>query len=169
MNTYEFNQSKIFYLGKEEDTAKLKRKLAFWQFKSQSIVFTNGCFDILHLGHIDYLSKAADMGNVLIVGINSDSSVKKIKGANRPINKENDRAQILASLNFIKAVVLFDDETPYELIKTINPDILVKGSDYSVEKIVGYDIVKAKGGEVKTFDFLEGYSTSSLIKKIKSF
>jgi rfaE bifunctional protein nucleotidyltransferase chain/domain len=168
MNTYEFNKSKIFYFGKEEDTAKLKRKLAFWQFKSQSIVFTNGCFDILHLGHIDYLSKAADMGNVLIVGLNSDSSVKKIKGANRPINKENDRALILASLNFIKAVVIFEEETPYELIKTVKPDILVKGSDYDADTIVGNDIVKTKGGEIATIEFLEGYSTSSLIDKIKS-
>jgi len=168
MNTYEFNQSKIFYLGKEEDTAKLKRKLAFWQFKNQSIVFTNGCFDILHLGHIDYLSKAADMGNILVVGLNSDSSVKKIKGNNRPINKENDRALVLASLGFIKAVVIFEEETPYELIKTVSPDILVKGSDYDIDKIIGHDIVKAKGGEIKTIDFLEGYSTSSLINKIKS-
>jgi len=169
MNTYEFSQSKIFHFGKEEDVMKLKHKLAFWQFKSQSIVFTNGCFDILHLGHIDYLSKAADKGNILIVGLNSDSSVKKIKESNRPINNEKDRAMILASLSFVKAIVLFEEETPYELIKTINPDVLVKGSDYDVENIVGFDIVKAKGGEITTIDFLEGYSTSSLINKIKSF
>ena len=168
MNTYEFSQSKIFHFAKEEDVVSLKRKLAFWKFKSQSIVFTNGCFDILHLGHIDYLSKAADLGNVLIVGLNSDSSVKQIKGSNRPLNKENDRAILLASLGFIKSVVIFEEETPYELIKTVSPDILVKGSDYDIDKIIGHDIVKANGGEIKTIDFLEGYSTSFLINKIKS-
>jgi rfaE bifunctional protein nucleotidyltransferase chain/domain len=168
MNTSEFIHSKIFRFAKEEDLTALKRKLAFWQFKSKPVVFTNGCFDILHHGHIDYLSKAADLGDILIVGLNSDSSVKKLKGDKRPVNNENDRAMILASLNFIKAVVLFEEETPYELIKAINPDILVKGSDYAVEKIVGYDIVKAHGGEIKTIDFLEGYSTSDLITKIKT-
>jgi rfaE bifunctional protein nucleotidyltransferase chain/domain len=168
MNTYEFSQSKIFHFAKEEDVISLKRKLAFWRFKNQSIIFSNGCFDILHLGHIDYLSKAADLGNVLIVGLNSDSSVKKIKGVNRPLNKETDRAILLASLGFIKAVVIFEEETPYELIKAVSPDVLVKGSDYDIDKIIGHDIVKTNGGEIKTIDFLEGYSTSSLIKKIKS-
>ncbi len=169
MNTYELCRSKIFHFGKkDEDLMNLNRKLAFWRFKNESVVFTNGCFDILHAGHIDYLSKAADMGNVLIVGLNSDSSVKKLKGNNRPINRENDRAILLASLGFIKAVVIFEEETPYELIKTVSPDILVKGSDYDIDKIIGHDIVKAYGGEIKTIDFLEGYSTSSFIEKIKS-
>lgn len=168
MKQLEFIHSKIFNFNIEEDKLKFLRKIAFWNFRSYKIVFTNGCFDILHPGHLDYLSRAADMGNVLIVGLNSDSSVKKIKGSSRPINNENDRALILASLSFIKAVVLFEEETPYELIKATNPDILIKGSDYNIDKIIGYDIVKAKGGEIITIDFVEGYSTSSLIEKIKS-
>ncbi|MGD0709736.1 MAG: D-glycero-beta-D-manno-heptose 1-phosphate adenylyltransferase [Bacteroidales bacterium] len=168
MKQLEFIHSKIFNFNIEEDKLKFLRKIAFWNFRSYKIVFTNGCFDILHPGHLDYLSRAADMGNVLIVGLNSDSSVKKIKGSSRPINNENDRALILASLSFIKAVVLFEEETPYELIKATNPDILIKGSDYNIDKIIGYDIVKAKGGEIITIDFVEGYSTSLLIEKIKS-
>jgi len=168
MNTYEFSQLKIFHFGKEEDVAKLRRSLAFWKFRDLKLVFTNGCFDILHLGHIDYLSRAADLGKILIVGLNTDASVKRIKGNNRPVNNEHARAITLASLRFVHAVVLFDEDTPYELIKTIRPDILVKGSDYEPEKIIGYDIVKEKGGEIVTIDFLEGYSTTSVIEKIKS-
>lgn len=167
MNTNEFSQSKIFRFSKEEDILNLKRKLAFWKFKDLSVVFTNGCFDILHLGHIDYLSKTADQGNILIVGLNTDRSVKKIKGKKRPINNEASRAAVLASLFFIDAVVLFDEETPYNIIKTISPDILVKGSDYKAEEIVGCDIVKSYGGKTVTIDFLDGYSTSSLIEKMK--
>lgn len=168
MNTYEFSQSKIFHFGKEEDMLNLNRKIAFWRFKEMSLVFTNGCFDIIHLGHIDYLSKAADLGNIFIVGLNTDVSTKKIKGDKRPIINETSRAAVIASLFFVDAVVLFDEETPCDLIKTISPDILVKGSDYKTEEIVGYDIVKAKGGKTVTADFLDGYSTSSLIEKIKS-
>lgn len=168
MNTYEFSQSKIFHFGKEEDMLNLNRKIAFWRFKEMSLVFTNGCFDIIHLGHIDYLSKAADFGNIFIVGLNTDVSTKKIKGDKRPIINETSRAAVIASLFFVDAVVLFDEETPCDLIKTISPDILVKGSDYKTEEIVGYDIVKAKGGKTVTADFLDGYSTSSLIEKIKS-
>lgn len=169
MNTCEFSQSKIFHSGKEEDLVNLKRKLAYWHFKEMPVVFTNGCFDIIHLGHIDYLSKAADLGKILIVGLNTDASTKKIKGDQRPVISETSRAAVLASLFFVDAVVLFDEETPYELIKTISPDILVKGSDYKTEEIVGHDIVKSKGGKTATIDFLEGYSTSSIIEKIKSF
>ncbi|MFH0866974.1 MAG: D-glycero-beta-D-manno-heptose 1-phosphate adenylyltransferase [Bacteroidota bacterium] len=168
MNTYEFSQSKIFHFGKEEDLLNLKRKLAFWGFKGFSVVFTNGCFDILHLGHIDYLSKTADQGKILIVGLNTDLSVKKIKGEKRPLNNEATRAAVLASLFFVDAVVLFDEDTPYNLIKTISPDVLVKGSDYKAEEIVGYDIVASYGGKTVTIDFLDGYSTTSLIEKIKS-
>jgi D-glycero-beta-D-manno-heptose 1-phosphate adenylyltransferase len=169
MNTFEHIQSKIFYFNKEEDLANFKRMLAFWKFRGFDLVFTNGCFDILHLGHIDYLSKAADLGKILIVGLNTDASVKKIKGNKRPLYNENARASVLASLGFINAVVLFDEETPYELIKTVNPDILVKGSDYEPEKIIGFDIVNKKGGKIITLDFIEGYSTTLLIEKIKSF
>ena len=168
MKTNDFIQSKIFHFNKEDELANLSRLLAFWTFKEKKIVFTNGCFDILHLGHIDYLSKAADLGNILIIGLNSDISVKKIKGDKRPINKEVSRATILASLNFVKAVVLFDEETPYELIKFIRPKILVKGSDYKPENIIGSNIVKENNGEIITIDFLEGYSTSSIINNIKA-
>jgi D-glycero-beta-D-manno-heptose 1-phosphate adenylyltransferase len=168
MNTYDLSQSKIFHLGNAEEMTCLKRKLSFWKFRDFSVVFTNGCFDILHLGHIDYLSKTADQGNILIIGLNTDQSVKKIKGDGRPLNNEMSRASVLASLFFVDAVVLFDEETPYMLIDTVKPDILVKGSDYKPEEIIGYDIVKAKGGKIITVDFLAGYSTTSIIEKIRS-
>ena len=133
----------------------------------KKIVFTNGCFDILHPGHVDYLSQARDLGEFLILGLNTDNSVKRLnKAPNRPINNEQTRAMVLAGLASIDAIVLFDEETPYELIKLIKPDVLVKGDDYTVEKIVGYDVVKAQGGEVVTIPFLEGYSTTKLIQKI---
>lgn len=138
-----------------------------WKVLDNTIVFTNGCFDILHLGHIDYLSKAADKGDKLIIGLNTDASVKKLKGANRPITDEHSRAMLLASLFFVSAVVLFDEDTPYELIKTLKPDVLVKGSDYTVDTIVGSDLVLANGGKVETIEFLPGYSTSAIEKRIK--
>ena len=146
---------------------ELPEKLACWKFKEKNIVFTNGCFDIIHQGHIDYLSKARDLGDVLIVGLNTDASVKRLKGNHRPINDEQSRALILASFLFVDAVILFDEDTPYELIKTVQPDILVKGSDYKAEDIVGYDVVSAKGGVVKTLDFLPGFSASGIEQKIK--
>ena len=163
MKNYSIIGEKI--LGVKE----LSAKLSLWRFKQKKIVFTNGCFDLLHLGHIDYLSKAKDCGDVLLVGINTDRSVKMLgKGSNRPITDENARATIIAALRFVDAVVLFDEETPYELIKTVQPDVLVKGSDYLAEDIVGYDVVKEKGGKVITIDFLPGYSTTGIIRKIKS-
>ncbi len=144
----------------------LDRMLAFWRFKGKKIVFSNGCFDILHLGHVNYLSKAADLGDVLIIGINTDASVHRLKGTTRPINDQQSRALLVASLNFVSAVTLFDEDTPYELIKKIQPDILVKGNDYQPEEIVGYDVVKAKGGEVITIPLVEGYSTTAIEQKI---
>lgn len=167
MGTNDLIQSKIYHFSKEADKTNFSRILSFWAFREKKTVFTNGCFDILHLGHIDYLSKAADLGDILIIGLNTDFSVKKIKGDKRPVNKEISRAAVLASLNFVSAVVLFDEETPYDLIKFIRPNILVKGSDYKPENIVGSDIVKENGGEIITIDFLEGYSTSSIIENIK--
>ncbi|MFC2121393.1 D-glycero-beta-D-manno-heptose 1-phosphate adenylyltransferase [Bacteroidota bacterium] len=137
-----------------------------WKKEKQKIVFSNGCFDIIHKGHIDYLAKAADLGNRLVLGLNTDNSVEKLKGRGRPVQDENSRSLILASLIFIDMVILFNEETPYQLIKTIQPHILVKGKDYSPESIVGYDIIKASGGEIITIDLVEGYSTSSIIKKI---
>jgi rfaE bifunctional protein nucleotidyltransferase chain/domain len=139
-----------------------------WQIEGKKVVFTNGCFDLLHRGHVDYLAKAADCGNKLIIGVNTDASVSTLKGPNRPIQDQQSRLQILASLQCVDAVILFDEQTPYNLIKTIEPDVLVKGSDYEPQKIVGYDVVKAKGGEVKTIDFIPGFSTSAIERKIKN-
>jgi len=151
-----------------ETQQALQSQLDLWRREKQRIVFTNGCFDILHRGHVDYLSKAADLGNKLIIGVNTDASVSKLKGPHRPIQDQESRMLILASLAFVDAVILFDEPTPYELIKLVQPDILVKGSDYQVENIVGYDIVQAKGGEIKTIDFIPGYSTSAIESKIKA-
>jgi rfaE bifunctional protein nucleotidyltransferase chain/domain len=145
----------------------LQKALNRWRFYERKIVFTNGCFDLLHYGHVDYLSKAKDLGDVLIVGLNTDSSVKRLKGKHRPLQNETSRAVILASLQFVDAVVLFDEDTPYNLISHIRPAVLVKGSDYKPEQIVGYDILQTYHGEVKTIDFVPGYSTSALEEKIK--
>ncbi|MGE5316961.1 MAG: D-glycero-beta-D-manno-heptose 1-phosphate adenylyltransferase [Chloroflexota bacterium] len=138
-----------------------------WNKSNSKIVFTNGCFDLVHRGHLDYLSKAADLGDILIIGLNTDSSVSKLKGSNRPIIDQESRAMLLASLFFVSAVVLFEEDTPYELIKAIQPDVLVKGADYAVEDIVGHDIVIAKGGKVETIEYLPGFSTSAIEKKIR--
>jgi D-glycero-beta-D-manno-heptose 1-phosphate adenylyltransferase len=147
----------------------LLRNLAIWRFQERKIVFTNGCFDILHLGHIDYLSKAADLGDILMIGVNTDASVSRIKGPQRPLQDQESRAMVLASLRFVDAVVFFDEDTPYELIRLVQPDVLTKGADYQPKDIVGYDIVMANGGEVITIDFLPGYSTSKIEKHIRSF
>ena len=143
------------------------KELKTWREKNKKIVFTNGCFDIIHPGHIDYLSQARDLGDILVLGLNTDQSVKRLnKGSNRPINDERTRAYVLAGLASVDLIVFFDEETPYNLIKLLQPNVLVKGNDYEVEKIIGFDILKENGGEVITIPFLEGYSTSSLIKKI---
>lgn len=143
------------------------KELKAWREKNKKIVFTNGCFDIIHPGHIDYLSQARDLGDILVLGLNTDQSVRRLnKGSNRPINDERTRAYVLAGLASVDLIVFFDEETPYNLIKLLQPNVLVKGKDYEVEKIIGYDILKENGGEVITIPFLEGYSTSSLIKKI---
>ena len=148
-----------------QDLAQLVKQ---WQHEGKKVVFTNGCFDLLHRGHVDYLAKAADCGNKLIIGVNTDASVSTLKGPNRPIQDQQSRLQILASLQCVDAVILFDEQTPYNLIKTIEPDVLVKGSDYEPKNIVGYDVVTAKGGEVKTIDFIPGFSTSDIERKIKN-
>jgi rfaE bifunctional protein nucleotidyltransferase chain/domain len=137
-----------------------------WREKNQKIVFTNGCFDLLHLGHIDYLAKSKDLGDKLIIGVNTDDSVRRLKGVYRPLQDENSRLHILAALEFVDAVILFNEDTPYELIKKIQPDVLVKGADYKIEDIVGYDIVTSRGGSVKTIEYLEGYSTTSIEQRI---
>lgn len=135
--------------------------------KKKKIVFTNGCFDILHRGHIEYLRDARMQGDVLIVGVNSDESVKKLKGPNRPINSEDDRAMVLTALENVDHVTIFDEETPYELIKLVIPDVLVKGGDWEVSEIVGNDIVLKNGGEVKSLQFVAGKSTTDIIEKIQ--
>ncbi|MEE3037423.1 MAG: D-glycero-beta-D-manno-heptose 1-phosphate adenylyltransferase [Bacteroidota bacterium] len=136
--------------------------------ENQTIVFTNGCFDLLHLGHIDYLTKASRLGSKLIVGLNSDKSVKELKGTSRPIQCEKSRASILAALECVDAVVLFDEQTPLEIIRKIKPDVLVKGADYAIHEIIGGELVLKNGGLVKTIPFLEGYSTSNIIDKIQN-
>ena len=132
------------------------------------VVFTNGCFDILHLGHIDYLAQAADLGTKMIVALNTDESVSRIKGPSRPITDQLSRSMVMASLEFVSAVTFFDEPTPYELIKMIQPDILVKGADYKAEDIVGFDIVTARGGSVETIPLVSGYSTSAIESRIRN-
>jgi len=144
----------------------LKREVRSWQQQGLKVVFTNGCFDILHVGHVRYLKEAKSCGDRLIVAINSDVSVKKIKGNKRPIMPQAERAEIIAALEFVDRVVIFDESTPLNLITFLQPDILVKGADWPAEKIVGRNIVLQKGGEVKTIPLTEGVSTSKIIEKI---
>lgn len=148
--------------------AEISRLSRQWKAEEENIVFTNGCFDLIHRGHIDYLAKAAALGTKLIIGLNTDSSVSRLKGESRPFQDERSRAMILAALFFVDRVVFFDTDTPYELIRDIRPDVLVKGNDYNPEDIVGYDIVTSYGGTVKTLDYLEGHSTTHLVTKIKN-
>ena len=145
----------------------LKEQIDQWKKTGEKVVFSNGCFDILHLGHIDYLEKARSLGSRLVIGLNNDDSVRQLKGAERPVNNEIARARLLAALEFVDGVTIFSEDTPKELIAFLIPDILVKGSDYSIDNIVGADIVLANGGEVKTIDLVNGYSTSNLINKLK--
>jgi len=161
MDHLQLIQSRII---KDED---LEALLTCWRLKDEKIVFTNGCFDLLHRGHVEYLARAAGLGSILIVGLNSDDSVRKIKGADRPIQDEYSRALLTASFHFVSGVKLFDEETPYNLINRIIPDVLVKGGDYREEDIVGADVVKQHGGQVATIDFTGGYSSSRLIDKIR--
>ena len=143
-------------------------KIISWRASGCKIVFTNGCFDILHLGHIDYLAQAADLGTKLIVALNTDASVSRIKGPSRPITDQLSRSMVMASLEFVSAVTFFDEPTPYELIKMIQPDILVKGADYKAEDIVGFDIVTARGGSVETIPLVNGYSTTAIETRIRT-
>ena len=133
----------------------------------KKIVFTNGCFDLLHVGHIRYLAQAKKLGDFLIIGLNSDSSVKELKGEDRPINSFEDRATLLSAIESVDLVIMFEEQTPENLIKDIVPDILVKGEDYNIEDIVGYQTVMQNGGQVKTLSFYDGYSSTNYINKIK--
>ena len=134
----------------------------------EKIVFTNGCFDILHFGHVRYLLEAKKLGDILVVGLNSDDSVRRLKGPSRPINGEKERAFVLAALSCVDYVVLFEEDTPENLIKTVRPDVLVKGGDYALDQIVGADFVKQNGGAVTTIPFVEGYSSSQIIEQLKT-
>lgn len=149
------------------EAQKLLSQMKQWKEAGETIVFTNGCFDILHLGHVDYLEKAAAKGTKLIVAINTDTSVKKLKGAGRPVNNEYARARLLAALAFVDAVTFFSEDTPENIIKTLLPDVLIKGSDYSISNIVGADTVMRNGGKVETIDLVAGYSTTNIINQFK--
>jgi D-glycero-beta-D-manno-heptose 1-phosphate adenylyltransferase len=146
----------------------LQKKIAQWRLVGKTIAFTNGCFDILHVGHIASLTETATHADVLIIGLNADSSIKELKGSERPINNEHSRALLLASLAMVDAVVLFSEPTPLNLIVSIKPDVLVKGGDYKVEDIVGAKEVMSWGGKVIINPILEGFSTTSIISKIQS-
>ncbi len=154
-------------IGKIHTVESIQPMLAMWRFRGEKVVFSNGCFDILHRGHVEYLSQAADLGQHLIIGLNTDASVKRLKGPERPLQDEVGRSLVLASLKFVDAVILFDQDTPYELIKATKPDFLVKGNDYKPENIVGYDIVTANGGQVVAIQLVEGYSTTSVVNRMK--
>ena len=153
--------SKIFSLD------DLKNQVNAWKQAGKKIVFTNGCFDIIHRGHIEVLAQTAYLGDRLIIGLNSDSSIQKLKGEDRPIMTENSRAILLAALSFVDAVILFSEETPINLISTLLPDVLAKGGDYEIETIVGHEIVQNNGGQVILVPFVEGFSSTTIIDKIK--
>ncbi|MFT6631552.1 MAG: rfaE bifunctional protein nucleotidyltransferase chain/domain [Bacteriovoracaceae bacterium] len=136
--------------------------------KGKCVVFTNGCFDILHRGHVSYLNEAKAQGDILVLGLNSDASVKRLKGESRPVNSEQDRKFVLENLKSMDYVFIFEEDTPYNLIQQLQPDVLVKGGDWNVEDIIGSDIVLANGGQVKSLNFVDGFSTTSTIEKIQS-
>jgi rfaE bifunctional protein nucleotidyltransferase chain/domain len=153
-------------MGNVVSRAELREVREKLKREGKKVVFTNGCFDIVHRGHVEYLTKAKGLGDVLFVGINNDASVKRLKGEARPIVCQDDRAFVLASLRAVDYVCLFDEDTPYELIKAIVPDVLVKGSDWAINSVVGKDIVEGAGGTVQTIDFVPNHSTTDIIKKI---
>jgi len=146
-----------------EEIKSIREKL---KGENRKVVFTNGCFDLIHAGHVDYLSKAKALGDVLVVGLNSDTSVRRIKGDKRPILYEKERAFIISNLKPVNYVTIFEEDTPAQLIQELIPDILVKGADWPIDKIIGKDIVEANGGEVKTIEFINNQSTSKIIKSI---
>ncbi len=158
-------ETKIFTADNRQG---LRRMIRSHQFFNRSLVFTNGCFDILHAGHVDFLLRAADLGDVLIVGLNTDDSVRRLKGNLRPLYDQHARATLLAALSFVHAVALFEEDTPENLIQSIVPDVLVKGGDYQPDNIVGASIVRQNNGRVVTLPLLKGYSTTNLINKIKN-
>ena len=154
-------KSKIYTLPDLVEQSKI------WRDKGEKIVFTNGCFDLVHRGHVEVLANTADLGDRLIVGLNSDSSIEKLKGKNRPIIDEMSRAILLASLQFIDAIILFSEDTPHQVIETIVPDILAKGGDYKVREIAGHEVVIENGGSVILVPFIDGFSSTNIVDKIK--
>ncbi len=143
----------------------LRRQLAARRHRGERIVFTNGCFDLIHPGHVRYLRAARKLGDVLVVALNSDASVRRLKGPSRPLNKQDDRAEVMAALEMVDYVTIFGDETPYTLIDRLEPDVLVKGGDWKPSQIVGADLVKARGGKVRSLKFADGYSTTRLVQR----
>jgi rfaE bifunctional protein nucleotidyltransferase chain/domain len=150
------------------DMATLQQRLRHWRAVGDKVVFTNGCFDILHRGHVELLAECRDLGAHVVLGLNSDTSVRKLKGPHRPVNDQTSRAIVLAGLNSVDAVIIFDEDTPLQIITQINPDILVKGGDYKESEVVGAAHVKQHGGEVKIIPLIEGYSTSAIIRGLTS-
>ena len=148
------------------DFSEIRNLVSSWKSEGKSIVFTNGCFDVLHYGHASYLSEAKDLGDKMIIGLNSDASVRRLKGETRPVNGQLERATLLAALSFVDAVVIFEEDTPERLIKAIHPDVLVKGGDYTIETIVGADFVQSYGGIVKTIPLVENFSTTKILKRL---
>ena len=155
-------------MGKILARATLKRRLAQVRRTGKRIVFTNGCFDLVHPGHVRYLRAAKRLGDVLVVGLNSDDSVRRLKGPTRPLVPEPDRCEVMAALEMVDYVTVFDEDTPYQLIAHLQPDVLVKGGDWTPDRIVGADLVQARGGSVRSLRFASGYSTSALVKKVQS-
>lgn len=155
-------KAKIFNI---KDLSQIIKK---WRLNGDKIIFTNGCFDLIHLGHLEILARSADLGDKLIVGINSDVSIKKIKGNSRPIIEEGSRAKQLAAIEFIDAVILFNEDTPYNLINILKPDVLTKGGDYKKNDIVGNQLINKEQGEVVIIPLTQGYSTTSILEKIKN-
>ncbi|TFF39824.1 D-glycero-beta-D-manno-heptose 1-phosphate adenylyltransferase [Mucilaginibacter psychrotolerans] len=162
MEALEYIQSKLYH------SKDIGPTIQNWKQDQQKVVFTNGVFDILHIGHISYLAKASELGDKLVIGLNADLSVKRLKGNDRPINSQNNRALLLAALFYVDAVVVFEEDTPQQLISLILPDVLVKGADYTIDNIVGAREVLANGGLVKTIEFVDGHSSTSLIQKMKN-
>ncbi|MCJ8209956.1 D-glycero-beta-D-manno-heptose 1-phosphate adenylyltransferase [Mucilaginibacter sp. RS28] len=162
------NNAESILKNKIRQLPQLLNDVQQWKAEGKKVVFTNGCFDLIHIGHLTYLAKAAELGDKLIIGLNADSSVKQLKGENRPINNEESRSALLAALFFVDAVIIFEEETPANLIKAVLPDVLVKGGDYTFDRIVGAPDVVANGGEVKTITFVDGYSSTAIINKIRS-
>lgn len=153
-------------IEKIQSRDELVKKIIPLKSQNKVVVFTNGCFDIIHSGHVTYLRKAKSLGDILVIGVNSDASIKRIKGSNRPILNEHERTTVLSSLEDVDYVCIFNEDTPYDLIKAIKPDVLVKGGDWAVENIVGKDIVESDGGKVVNISYIEGSSTTNIIERI---